>query len=122
MKYPIQPIVKDLSGVWIFKVNRIVRMLLDTHPAMDMNTIGSIPFTDDERQQFAQLLGYSLNGYGELPYVDDNAYNRAMALVMALVENDQSGNNTERIALVEKEVESIKEKLQEILNLSYKLG
>jgi hypothetical protein len=32
-------------------------------------------FTVNDRQQFAQLIGYSLSGYGELTsYVDDVAY------------------------------------------------
>jgi hypothetical protein len=69
---PIQPI-KDYR----FVENKIVRMLLDTHPNMDMNTIACGDFTDQERMQFAQLIGYSLSGFSELSYVDDETYDAA---------------------------------------------
>ena len=34
-------------------------------------------FTKEDRQQFAQLIGYSLSGYGELNYVTDRAWEKA---------------------------------------------
>ena len=75
MKNPIQPLAKDERGVLRFKANAIVRHLLDTHQACDMNRLACMDFTDDDRQQFAQLIGYSLSGYSELQsYVDDEAY------------------------------------------------
>ena len=66
MKNPIQPLAKDERGVLRFKANAIVRHLLDTHPDCDLNRLACMDFTDDDRQQFAQLIGYSLSGYGEL--------------------------------------------------------
>ena len=81
MKNPIQPLANDAQGVLRFKANAIVRFLLDTHPACDMNRLACMDFDDDDRQQFAQLIGYSLCGYGELQsYVDDHAYETAAAL------------------------------------------
>jgi len=76
-RMPIQPLQKDKQGVSRFVHNSIVRELLDTHPTMDMNMIASSKFTDQERTQFAQLIGYSLSGFGELSYVDDETYNAA---------------------------------------------
>ena len=63
MKNPIQPIVDGR-----FKKNAIVSHLLDwaTERGMGMNELACIDFTKDDRQQFAQLIGYSLSGYGEL--------------------------------------------------------
>ena len=76
--HPIQPLVKDGHGVLRFKANAIVRHLLDTHPTVDMNTLARGDFTDEDRQQFAQLIGYSLSGYSELrSYVSDEAYSAA---------------------------------------------
>lgn len=76
-RHPIQPIEKDEHGTLRFKVNEIVRHLLDAGP-FDMNTIAFGDFTNEDRQQFAQLIGYSLSGYGELrSYVDDDAYGTA---------------------------------------------
>lgn len=79
---PIQPLTKDKKGVLRFKQNEIVAKLLDTHPTMSMNTIPTMGFSNDDRQQFAQLIGYSLSGYGELrSYVDDTAYSTACTMV-----------------------------------------
>ncbi len=68
---PLQPI-KDGR----FVPNRIVEKLLETS-TIDLNDIAMMPFTDQERMQLAQLIGYSLTGFGELSYVDDETYNAA---------------------------------------------
>lgn len=74
-KNPIQPLELDEHGVLRFKANKIVQHLLDTHPTCGMNELHRMDFSDDDRQQFAQLIGYSLDGYGSLhSYVDDLAY------------------------------------------------
>lgn len=78
MKHPIQPLARDADGTLRFKENSIVRHLLDSHPTHDMNTLAAMVFSRDDWQQFAQLIGYSLSGYGELrSYVDDDAFNAA---------------------------------------------
>lgn len=74
MNHSPQPICKDDSGTLRFKANAIVQHLLDTHPSVDMNVLARMEFSNEDRQQFAQLIGYSLNGYGELRYVDDVAW------------------------------------------------
>ena len=87
--FPMQPLVWDERGTLRFKANRIVRDLLDAATAanlMDMNTIAVEAqlrgkYTREERQQFAQLIGYSLSGYSELTsYVTDGAWKRAKEL------------------------------------------
>jgi replicative DNA helicase len=88
-KNPIQPLAKDARGALRFKANAIVQHLLDSHQSCDMNTLASMDFTDDDRQQFAQLIGYSLSGYGELQrYVDDEAYDTAAHMAEGLDERD----------------------------------
>jgi hypothetical protein len=71
---PTQPLEKDERGVLRFKPNRIVQHLLDTHPTCDMNMLARLDFSDEDRRQFAQLIGYSLSGYGELSYVDEDLH------------------------------------------------
>lgn len=40
-----------------------------------MNSMAYRDYSPEDRRQFAQLIGYSLSGYGELrSYVDDVAY------------------------------------------------
>jgi len=75
-KHPIQPLVKDKNGILRFKENAIVRHLLDTHPNCNLNDLACMDFTNDDRRQFAQLIGYSLSGYGDLSYVDDAEHER----------------------------------------------
>ena len=76
MKNPIQPIIKDEHGVPRFKKNELVDVLLDwaQERGFGLNEIARINFSNDDRQQFAQLIGYSLDGYSSLSYVDDDAY------------------------------------------------
>lgn len=73
MNHPTQPLEKDEHGVLRFKSNKIVRYLLD-NGGIDMNHLAVKNFSEDDRQQFAQLIGYSLSGYGDLSYVSDEAY------------------------------------------------
>lgn len=46
----------------------------------DMNKIAALPFTQEDREQFAQLIGYSLSGFSELFYVSDDTYNVALKM------------------------------------------
>lgn len=86
---PRQPIVLDARGALRFQRNPIVAYLLDwcaqqnglpgyeqvARPlggrAPDLNELARMHFSDEDRRQLAQLSGYSLSGYGELPYVDE---------------------------------------------------
>lgn len=75
MKNPMQPIIRDHNKVIRFKSNAIVEALLEhAHKGkkLDLNDIAWMEFSQDDRCQFAQLIGYSLDGYHELSYVSDN--------------------------------------------------
>jgi hypothetical protein len=72
-KHPLQPLVKDEYGVVRFKPNKIVRYLLD-NGGIDLNWLATIDFSREDREQFAQLIGYSLSGFSELSYVRDKTY------------------------------------------------
>lgn len=75
--HPVQPLILD-DGIIRFKRNAIVRYLLDAGP-FNLNQLALMPFTDEDREQFAQLIGYSLSGFGELSYVSGETYARAEA-------------------------------------------
>jgi hypothetical protein len=79
---PMQPLVIDQVGTVRFKENAVVRYLLD-NGGVDMNQLCTLDFSDEDRSQFAQLIGYSVSGYGELSYVSDESYERAADLVPA---------------------------------------
>lgn len=64
MKHPKQPI-EIVDGVERFKVNPIVRFIFGRSD-LDLNKLSQIPFDLDDKKQFMQLLGYSVDGYNDL--------------------------------------------------------
>lgn len=70
--HPMQAIILESDGVARFKPNAIVRALLDIGP-LDMNKLACLPFSQEDREQFAQLIGYSVSGFCELSYVSEEA-------------------------------------------------
>lgn len=69
---PMQPFVMD-GKIVRFKRNAIVDHVLDAarKGGVDLNSIACGAFSQDDREQFAQLIGYSLSGFHELSYVSD---------------------------------------------------
>jgi hypothetical protein len=65
---PMQPVHYDEKGVIRFYPNAIVQWLLE-HGPHNMNDIARQRFSAEDREQFAQLLGYSVSGFCSLPYV-----------------------------------------------------
>lgn len=74
--HPMQPIALDEHGRPRFVGNPIVRYLLD-NGGIDLNKIARQEFDNADQEHFAQLIGYSVSGYGELSYVSDVSYQRA---------------------------------------------
>ena len=73
MKHPMQPLAKDKHGTVRFKPNAIVEYLMD-NGNIDMNDLAVIDFPQEDQEQFAQLIGYSQCGFGDLSYVSDETY------------------------------------------------
>lgn len=76
---PLQPIYTDSSGVIRFQANKVVNYLLK-HGGLDLNKLAVASELSDckeDWEQFAQLIGYSISGFGELSYVSDQTYNSA---------------------------------------------
>jgi len=70
-----------------FRSNAIVQFLLDEGP-FDMNDLALKNFPAEDREQFAQLIGYSLSGFGELGYVSDETYSTAERMADGADERD----------------------------------
>lgn len=84
---PMQPVVKDEDGVLRFRENAIVCYLIDLarkHKIADLNSLAELPFSQEDRAQFAQLIGYAISGYHELSYVSDESARQASTLAHAL--------------------------------------
>lgn len=80
-KHPMQPIV------WVgdtirFKQNNIVRYLID-HGSISLNQIAALAqdgrsgFTQEDQEQLAQLIGYSVSGFGDLSYASEETVAQA---------------------------------------------
>lgn len=106
MGHPMQPIEKDKYGELRFKENAIVRYLLD-NGGIDLNKIAVMNFNDEDRQQFAQLIGYSLSGYSDLDYVSDYNYSVAVAIAEGGLDEKDA-----RIAYLEQELNALRDSLR----------
>ena len=77
-EYPMQPIYLDKDQRPRFEKNPIVDMLCEKH---GLNDIAWWWFENNVEQryieQFYQLIGYSVSGYGTLSQVSDESYYRA---------------------------------------------
>ena len=118
--HPIQPLVSDPHGTTRFKENKIVSFLLE-NGGYDMNQLAALPFDIEDREQFAQLIGYSASGFLELSYVSDETYDRVDNLErlfnddpeFQLENNDQSINakvdaNELKIAKLETDIKQLR--------------
>lgn len=78
VQHPMQPLVWD-GKIIRFKANKIVAHLID-HGGIDMNAIALLNFSREDQEQFAQLIGYSVSGFGDLSYARKTTVAKADAL------------------------------------------
>jgi len=82
MRHPMQYIEVDGHGVQRFRANAIVRRLLD-EGGIDLNRIACWDVPRADREQFAQLIGYSLCGFAGLGYATEQTCAAADAMANA---------------------------------------
>lgn len=107
-QHPIQPLEFDTNNVLRFKPNMIVTKLLKEGP-FTMNDF-CVGFSDEDKIQFAQLIGYSLSGFSELSYVDDATYDAVHQMyTMGISESDA------RIYTLEDKLKIVQDNLKPII-------
>lgn len=87
---PLQPVFRDPQGTLRFKANGIVQALLDRN-GFDLNDLAEInlgSFSVHEWCQFASLIGYSLCGFSELSYTNDEYWTLALREQEACEQNE----------------------------------
>ena len=82
-RHPMQSIIIDDAGVYRFRSNAIVQFLLDNNALYDLNALARLRFSPEDHEQFAQLIGYSVSGFGDLDYASADAVAAADAYVDA---------------------------------------
>ncbi|EKF9600400.1 hypothetical protein O1C43_000128 [Vibrio cholerae] len=112
-KHPIQPLSEDKNGTIRFKSNKIVEFLLE-RGGFDINDLACMEFSQEDREQFAQLIGYSLSGYGELSYVSDESYYAAKNMV-----NGERNELEAKNEALRKQMEQIKEGLRSAASAAF---
>jgi hypothetical protein len=114
MNHPIQPIV-EVNGVKRFKENKIVRYLLDAGK-IDMNKLASLPFDQNDREQFAQLIGYSLSGFSELSYASDVVVDAANKMADYGLTEEQA-----KIEVLNERLVATREALRDLVPIHFKI-
>jgi hypothetical protein len=97
-KHPQQPVYRNEHGTIRFKQNAIVNYLLDlcTQAGIaDMNKLAIIPFSQEDREQFAQLIGYSVCGYCDLSYPSEESKDAAWEEMNNLPKDNTEDGDTE---------------------------
>lgn len=110
MKQPIQPLALDGKGTIRFQKNTLVNALLEhgTATGFGLNELARIEADPTDRMQLAQLIGYSLSGYGTLGYVTDDEYKAAATMYDEGLTEDKA-----RIAALEIELIALRSALRE---------
>ena len=92
---PMQPVHQDAHGTIRFRRNELVNILLDRDSARGriypdfpartdggLNWIAMQNFSQEDQEQLAQLIGYSVSSYHELSYVSNRSAAQASALAV----------------------------------------
>jgi hypothetical protein len=111
--HPIQPLVTTESGVVRFKENRIVNHICEVAEkhGTGMNELARMDFSKEDREQFAQLIGYSASGFCTLSYVQPET----ILAVDKMMESGGSALVAENVALKE-ELRSLKDQLRPLVS------
>jgi hypothetical protein len=93
-EHPMQPVERAPDGVIRFKGNAVVRFLVDwaRDRGMSLNELAAMDFPAADFEQLAQLIGYSVSGFGDLSYASPEAVAKADALAKPLAVREDSGN------------------------------
>jgi hypothetical protein len=76
VKHPMQKLVW-VDDVIRFQENKLVEYLLD-NGGIDLNHLARLPdIPQADREQFAQLIGYSVSGFGDLSYASEKTVRKA---------------------------------------------
>ena len=110
--HPMQPVYLDDGRTVRFRENAIVRYIVDhagdlVHPGaatidpatgrpyhqgrLDLSKLTDLDFPQEDREQFAQLMGYTITGYHELSYVSDASCEEASALAEQVLPDVNGG-------------------------------
>lgn len=108
---PMQPVETDENGTKRFRDNKIVIHLLD-NGGLDLNDLARINFPREDRDQFNQLIGYSVS-----------AAPISLDLLSAADAITEDGTDTDRARIVhlEAKISALREGLREAISDLYNI-
>lgn len=109
--HPLQPLELDAHGVLRFKRNAIVCYLLE-NGGIDMNQIAMKGFSIEDREQFAQLIGYSHSGSGDLSYISNETWGAAQKMY-----KEGLSESAARVEALREELNEVKETVRNAMGL-----
>jgi hypothetical protein len=84
--HPMQPVVMDERGTVRFRGNAIVERLF-REGIIDLNKISLWDVPVEDAEQFWQLLGYTVSGYGDLSFIRPEVVAKADGAADALLKD-----------------------------------
>lgn len=111
MKHPLQPI-ELIKGTPRFKRNAIVDFLAKDK----LNELAAMDFSNEDQEQLAQLIGYSLSGFSELSYVSDEAYEAASKIY-----KEGKSEAEARIEYLEETLDAVRNGLKQIVPVVFRI-
>ena len=87
----MQSVIMTEDGKLRFRENQIISFLVELafENGFSLSKIAAMDFSDEDRMQLAQLMGYSVAGYGMLSYVSDESYAKALEMAKAVTESSK---------------------------------
>lgn len=116
IKHPIQPLFIDPKGILRFRENEVVQFI-KKQSIYDLNDLAWLDFSQNDREHFSQLHGYSLSGLGELSYVSDEVYSAANFMA----NNPELNHLQARYLDVSERIQNLKESLIEPVASLYRM-
>lgn len=86
MTFPLQPVYRDERGILRFRPNLVVVKLTELCPGWD-RAMQDPEVSDEDREQFATLIGFTLAGFCELSFVSDVAIAKALSARLEVIDD-----------------------------------
>lgn len=114
----MQPIIADPLGIKRFHSNAIVEHLLEFAQlnGHGLNELACLKFSPNDREQFAQLIGYSVSGFGELNYASRDTIDTADR-----ISDTAEPEHVARSAVLEEKLSEIREHLRNAAAVAFSI-
>ncbi|BAO89009.1 hypothetical protein [Caballeronia cordobensis] len=89
--HPLQQVYVDDTGEPRFRANAIVQHLL-THGSIRWDQILRMDFSLADREQIAQMLGYSIERYNELHWISQESFEATLTAAAHAIANSRRNN------------------------------